>query len=69
MDTPIILIEVSKQNHHKVHDFKIASQTMYDDFLEVLTYGSFLTLYLGLRYDQNPAINPWVDYFKDQLKT
>ena len=45
-----------------------SGQTLYDDFLEVLTYGSFLTLYAALHLEQNPAINPWVDYFKDKLK-
>lgn len=60
--------DVIKQNNRNVHDFMTAGQTFYDDFLEVLLYGSYLTLYLGLRYDQNPAINPWVDYFKENLK-
>lgn len=59
--------DVIKQNKHEVHEFKTNGQTIYDDFFEVLQYGSFLTLYLGLAYDQNPAINPWVDYFKNKL--
>lgn len=62
-----LTIDVIKQNNHEVYEFKTSGQTMYDDFLEVLIYGSFLTLYLGLYYDQNPAINPWVDYFKKKL--
>ena len=40
---------------------------VYEDFLEALAYGSWLTLYLGLLYNQNPAINPWVDWFKKEL--
>lgn len=63
-----LTIDVLKQNKRIVHEFTTEGQTVYDDFLEILTYGSFLTLYLALRYDQNPAINPWVDYFKEQLK-
>lgn len=62
-----LTIDVIKQNNHEVFEFKTSGQTIYDDFLEVLVYGSFLTLYLGLSYDQNPAINPWVDYFKQKL--
>lgn len=62
-----LTIDVIKQNNHEVFEFKTSGQTVYDDFLEVLVYGSFLTLYLGLIYDQNPAINPWVDYFKKKL--
>ena len=63
-----LTIDVVKQNNHVVHEMMADGSTIYDDFLEVLAYGSYLTLYLGLRYDQNPAINPWVDWFKDELK-
>lgn len=63
-----LTIDVVKQNNRKVEEFLTSGQTVYDDFLEVLTYGCFLTLYLGLAYGQNPAVNPWVDYFKEKLK-
>jgi len=59
--------EVIQKNGYEVIDFQTSSQTVYDDFLETMLYGSYLSLYLGLRYDQNPAVNPWVDYFKKQL--
>lgn len=59
--------DVIKQNNYKVYEFMTTGQTVYDDFLEVLQYGSFLTLYLALYYQQNPAVNPWVDYFKRKL--
>jgi glucose/mannose-6-phosphate isomerase len=59
--------DVVKQNGYPVHEFMTTGQTVYDDFLETMQYGSFLTLYLGLEYHQNPAVNPWVDWFKDQL--
>jgi len=62
-----LTIEVVRKNNYKVHEFVTSGQSLYDDFLEVLVYGSFLTLYLGLAYEQNPAINPWVDWFKAQL--
>lgn len=63
-----LTIDVVKQNNREIKIFMTSGQTFYDDFLETLAYGSFLTLYLALRYDQNPAINPWVDYFKEKLK-
>jgi glucose/mannose-6-phosphate isomerase len=63
-----LTIDVVKKNNHVVHEMIASGATIYDDFLEVLAYGSYLTLYLGLRYDQNPATNPWVDWFKDELK-
>lgn len=62
-----LTIEVVRKNNYKVHEFTTSGQSLYDDFLEVLVYGSFLTLYLGLAYKQNPAVNPWVDWFKSQL--
>jgi glucose/mannose-6-phosphate isomerase len=59
---------VVQQNKRVIDEFMTSGATVYDDFLETLAYGSFLTLYLGLRYDQNPAVNPWVDWFKEKLK-
>lgn len=62
-----LTIEVVRKNNYPVHEFTTSGQSLYDDFLETLIYGSFLTLYLGLEYQQNPATNPWVDWFKNQL--
>jgi glucose/mannose-6-phosphate isomerase len=63
-----LTIDVIKQNNREVIDYQTEGQTLYDDFLEVIMYGSYVTLFLALSYDQNPAVNPWVDYFKDELK-
>ena len=62
-----LTIEVVRKYKYPVHEFTTSGQSLYDDFLEVLVYGSFMTLYLGLAYNQNPAINPDVDWFKSQL--
>jgi hypothetical protein len=62
-----LTIDVVKQNHYEVHEFMTSGQTVYDDFLETLQYGAYLTLFLALEYKQNPATNPWVDYFKAEL--
>jgi len=35
--------------------------------LDFLAFGGFVTLYLGLLYGIDPSVNPWVDYFKEQL--
>lgn len=59
--------EVIEKNNFQVIGFNTSSQTLYDDVLETMIYGSYLTLFLGLRYDENPAVNPWVDYFKEKL--
>ena len=62
-----LTMEVVKKNNYEVHQFTTSRASVYDDFLEALIYGSFLTLYLGLTYERNPATNPWVDWFKEQL--
>lgn len=62
-----LTIEVVKENKQQVFEFETTGADAYQDFLEVLCYGSYLTLYLGLLYEQNPAVNPWVDLFKKKL--
>ena len=59
--------QVVEQNGYPVHEFMSSGGTVYDDFLETVQYGSFITLYLALAYAQNPAVNPFVDWFKAQL--
>ncbi|MCX6782749.1 MAG: SIS domain-containing protein [Candidatus Levybacteria bacterium] len=63
-----LTIDVVKNNNQLITEFKLDGKTIYDDFIETMIYGSYLTLYLGLIYDQNPSVNPWVDYFKEKLK-
>lgn len=63
-----LTIEVVRNNNQEVYEYLTEGQTTYDDVLEVIAYGSYLTLFLALYYDQNPAVNPWVDYFKSELK-
>lgn len=62
-----LTIDVIKQNGHDVLNSVPHGKTKIEEYLETLTFGSWLTLFLGLRYNQNPATNPWVDWFKDQL--
>ncbi len=62
-----LTVEVIEKNNQDVIQFTATGANVFQDFVEVLLYGSYLTLYLGLTYDQNPAINPWVDYFKEKL--
>jgi len=62
-----LTIDVIEKNGHNVLNSFPKGKTTYEEFLETLTYGSWLTLFLGLRYNQNPATNPWVDWFKEEL--
>ena len=63
-----LTMEVVQKNNRSISEFTTTGSTKYDDFLETLAYGSYLTTFLGLSYGQNPATNPWVDYFKNKLK-
>lgn len=63
-----LTVDVIKQNKRDILVFETSGQTVYDDFMEVLVYGCFLTFYLAILYEQNPATNPWVDWFKAELK-
>ena len=62
-----LTVDVVQQNRRTVVEYTTTGVNVFQDFVEVLLYGSYLTLYLGLWYDQNPAINPWVDLFKERL--
>lgn len=59
--------EVVSQNNRAIIENRAAGENVYEDVLEIMIYGSWLTFYLGIYYDQNPAVNPWVDYFKEEL--
>lgn len=59
--------EVVTKNNQIAHWVTFDGENAYEDIFMSLIVGSYVTLILGLIYKQNPAINPWVDYFKDQL--
>lgn len=61
--------DVIDQNHHAILDVDINGSNKFEDFLFNLSYGCYLTLYLGLIHEQNPATNPWVDWFKKELSS
>lgn len=62
-----LTLDVVRQNNQAILEYISQGTDMYQDFLEILSLGSYTTLYLGLLYEQNPATNPWVDYFKEKL--
>lgn len=62
-----LTMDVVRQNNQAILEYTTQGTDKYQDFLEVLSLGSYTTLYLGLLYEQNPAVNPWVDYFKEAL--
>ncbi len=48
---------------------KLAGKTRFEQGMEVLQFGSWLSYYLGLLNNENPVEVKWVDWFKRQLST
>lgn len=61
--------EVARQNNISVLSYTPAGHTAWEQSLDLLQFGSWLTYYLSLRNHVNPLTVPWVDWFKDQLTT
>lgn len=60
--------DVVSQNHIESLHFQALGTSKFSQMLSVLSFGGFVTFYLGILYGEDPSLIPWVDYFKDQLK-
>jgi len=60
--------QVVEKNHINVLSHKLESKTRLAQAFELLIFASYTSYYLALLNNQNPTPNPWVDWFKDQLK-
>lgn len=61
--------EVVQKNNIEVLSYQLTGKSKLSQVLEILLFGSYLTFYLAILYGQDPSVIPWVDYFKDKLKT
>lgn len=59
--------DVAVKNNVNWIEFKPQGRNKVSQVLEVLSFGAYLSFYLGVLYGENPGIIPWVDYFKEQL--
>ncbi|MCL5970296.1 MAG: hypothetical protein M1450_02205, partial [Patescibacteria group bacterium] len=59
--------DVVKQNGMDYLEYQPSGSTKFSEMLNTLSFGGYITLYLGLLYGQDPSLIPWVDYFKAQL--
>ncbi len=59
--------DVVEKNTIKHISFKLTGLDKLSQSFECLLFGSYLTFYLAILYEQDPSIIPWVDYFKQQL--
>ena len=61
--------DVVGKNEIEVLEYNPNGSTKLSQVLEVLSLGGYITVYLGLLYGQDPSLIPWVDYFKQNLKS
>lgn len=56
------------KNKIKFVEHRLISKTKLGQALELLQLGSWTSYYLGILNKKDPATNPWVDWFKNELK-
>lgn len=61
--------DVVTQNGYQSQSIHLHSQDLYSQVFELIQLGAFTNFYLAMLHGINPAPIPWVDYFKDQLKS
>ncbi len=59
---------VLEQNNIEFRTFDLTSQTKLEQAFELIVFGAYTSYYLALLNNQNPTPNPWVDWFKAELK-
>jgi glucose/mannose-6-phosphate isomerase len=60
--------EVIEQNNIKTIWYELKGKNKIEQVFELMGLGSYITMYLAALYNQNPALIPYVDYFKKKLK-
>ncbi|HEX8965711.1 MAG TPA: SIS domain-containing protein [Patescibacteria group bacterium] len=59
--------EIVTKNNIPVATYTPLGSDKLSQMLNVLSFGGYVTVYLGLLYGEDPSLIPWVDYFKEQL--
>lgn len=59
---------VVEKNEIQALAFNALGSTKLSQVISTLSFGGYLTVYLGLLYGLDPSLIPWVDYFKEELK-
>lgn len=60
--------QVLEQNKIEFRNHTLESSTKLEQAFEFLLFGTYTSYYLALLNNQNPVPNPWVDWFKAELK-
>ena len=59
--------DVIEKNNIQTINILIQGKTKLAQSMFTLSLGAYITFYLGILYNQDPSLIPWVDYFKNQL--
>ncbi|OGH07377.1 MAG: hypothetical protein A2171_02650 [Candidatus Levybacteria bacterium RBG_13_35_9] len=60
--------DVISKNNIEWLEYTPKGSSRLSQVLNVLSFGGYVTFYLGVLYNEDPSLIPWVDYFKEQLK-
>ena len=60
--------DVVEQNNIKTIWIELKGKTKTEQVFELMGFGSYMSMYLAALYNVNPALIPYVDYFKAKLK-
>lgn len=60
--------QVLEKNKIEFREHTLTSVTKIEQAFELLVLASYTSFYLALLHNQNPTPNPWVDWFKAELK-
>ncbi len=60
--------EVVEKNQVDTQWVELKGKSRIEQTFELMGFGSYLTMYLSVLYEQNPSSIPFVDYFKKRLK-
>ncbi|MBI2621689.1 MAG: bifunctional phosphoglucose/phosphomannose isomerase [Candidatus Levybacteria bacterium] len=59
--------DVVSKNNIPFETYSPSGSSKLSQVLDVLSLGGYLTFYLGILYNEDPSLIPWVDYFKAEL--
>ncbi len=59
--------DVINKNNIKTLTYSPRGTTKLSQSLNALSFGGYVTFFLGILYGEDPSLIPWVDYFKEQL--
>lgn len=60
--------QVLEENHIEFKNYTLQSTSRLAQVFEFLLLSSYTSFYLAMLHGQNPRPNPWVDWFKAELK-